>query len=585
MEQSVSELTNLLQRWEDKMTTPNYNPIPTLIKMNDKCGNCFKLRFLCPCVHGTETKKYRIKDTDNFDDHHPSRIDPNCVLGKMYEVLFRRDSLMNKLLMDYLKEHHSPRQTEDDHNLNVAVCRLIMNLIPGLETTVVFESGANDRLIQRLFTWAENSNDPLQTYATGLLASFMELTDTATNFKDNNNKLVPIILDRLHSYYTKFCEETEINQSTQPYQNTNSEQPNDNTDAPSSKRKKREENGICSDINSSYPESIASNWIQIYSPTLTTKLVYCLKYLVPTGEYQEFLSHTYGKNALNLVMKIINSSEKQNGYITFEALKYLTALLCHKNFVTEFIDSHGLQVLVTLMTIKTPITHVDTIRGLASRALAGLARSESVRQIIRKLPLFNSGQLQGLMENPVLQEKRQEHVTFQKYALELIELVSEEKKSNGASLTSLENINRANVVAQTEINYKEQQFHFLLYQHYMKKGWFSTVESIARDTNLNISEKNLTPFTYISYCCNRSYRGGISPVSSRHMIQFKKPELANSSNGPLGAVFRASGRNSTPKRLNIIRRSKNLPKPEPEQEGMAAGGMNDNITSGSNVKI
>jgi len=43
-------------------------------------------------------------------------------------------------------------------------------------------------------------------------------------------------------------------------------------------------------------------------------------------------------------MKIINSSEKQNGYITFEALKYLVALLCHKNFVTEFIDSHGLQV-------------------------------------------------------------------------------------------------------------------------------------------------------------------------------------------------------------------------------------------------
>lgn len=47
------------------------------------------------------------------------------------------------------------------------------------------------------------------------------------------------------------------------------------------------------------------------------------------------------------------------------------------------------------MTIKTPITDVDAIRGLASRALAGLARSESVRQIISKLPLFNSGQLQS----------------------------------------------------------------------------------------------------------------------------------------------------------------------------------------------
>jgi len=49
----------------------------------------------------------------------------------------------------------------------------------------------------------------------------------------------------------------------------------------------------------------------------------------------------------------------------------------------------------------------------------------------------------GLMENPVLQEKRQEHVTFQKYALELMELVAGKKKSNGAEIeASLANINR-----------------------------------------------------------------------------------------------------------------------------------------------
>jgi len=47
------------------------------------------------------------------------------------------------------------------------------------------------------------------------------------------------------------------------------------------------------------------------------------------------------------------------------------------------------------------------------------------------------------MKNPVLQEKRQEHVTFQKYALELMELVAGKKKSNGAEIeASLANINR-----------------------------------------------------------------------------------------------------------------------------------------------
>lgn len=47
------------------------------------------------------------------------------------------------------------------------------------------------------------------------------------------------------------------------------------------------------------------------------------------------------------------------------------------------------------MTIKTPITDADSIRALACQALAGLARSETVRQIISKLTLFTSGQLQS----------------------------------------------------------------------------------------------------------------------------------------------------------------------------------------------
>lgn len=57
------------------------------------------------------------------------------------------------------------------------------------------------------------------------------------------------------------------------------------------------------------------------------------------------MSHAYEKNSLNLVMKIIDSSDKQNGYLTFEALKYLASLLCHKKFAMEFIAISGLQVL------------------------------------------------------------------------------------------------------------------------------------------------------------------------------------------------------------------------------------------------
>ena len=45
-------------------------------------------------------------------------------------------------------------------------------------------------------------------------------------------------------------------------------------------------------------------------------------------------------------------------------------------------------------------------------------------QIISKLPMFTNGLLQILTREPVLQDKRAEHVMFQKHAHELIKMVS-----------------------------------------------------------------------------------------------------------------------------------------------------------------
>lgn len=45
-------------------------------------------------------------------------------------------------------------------------------------------------------------------------------------FRENNNDLVPVILNRLESYYTEFCEEYEINQSLKPFSHLNNGQTN-----------------------------------------------------------------------------------------------------------------------------------------------------------------------------------------------------------------------------------------------------------------------------------------------------------------------------------------------------------------------
>ncbi|GBP38185.1 Protein mahjong [Eumeta japonica] len=142
-------------------------------------------------------------------------------------------------------------------------------------------------------------------------------------------------------------------------------------------------------------------------------------------------------------------------------------------------------VLLSLMMVKSPITDADRIRGLACRALAGLARCPTVRQIISKLPLFTTSQIQNLMRDPILQEKRQEHVMFQKYALELLERVSGKSKHMGTEFeTSLANIHRANVVAQTRISYNERQLLQLIHEELVARGLSQSASTLLREAAL-----------------------------------------------------------------------------------------------------
>lgn len=150
-------------------------------------------------------------------------------------------------------------------------------------------------------------------------------------------------------------------------------------------------------------------------------------------------------------------------------------------------SNNGIIVLLQLMMVKTPITDADYIRGMACRALAGLARSETVRQIISKLPLFVNSQLQQLCRDPILQEKRAEHVQFQKYALELLERVSGKPINID---TSLANIHKANVVAQTKIQFNEQQLYYLIYQHLLDSGLSTTAESLMKEAKLDYTLSN-----------------------------------------------------------------------------------------------
>ncbi|XP_063632309.1 protein mahjong [Cydia splendana] len=865
----AQEVTELLKQWEDQNLTPNYDPIPTLTRIAE--------------IIEAETENFMKKDPDPFDERHPSRTDPECALGHALKVMFKKDSFMTKLVNDYVRDTYYSRQNitgRDVHKLNVAACRLTLDLMPGLEMSVVFQD--NDALIHRLVGWATSSAEPLQCYATGLLAAAMEVQEIATNFRDINAMLVPLMLRRLHVLRNKNQEEKQSNQNTTPPSQTrhfarfdkkrqSDVKCNGPSDKPGKKDRDKDSGGggdvemeplsptdpatpvkncnsnassplHCSGMMSPPPRppplapppvlhetESNSSWaemetyvignIQIHPPTDATKQMLILRYLTPMGEYQEFLSHVFAQNALGLILGYLNVRESRDSRLAFEALKYLAALLCHKKFSIDFIHMGGLQkflevprpsvaatgvsiclyylaycedamervcllpratladlvkyalwllecshdsgrchatmffglsfqfrvileefdnqdglrklynvistlpilgsdeeesrvsedetcaarqivrhvcvalrryleahlrlraaqvaraqgdvvpepppykasksspeeiqeqiellqsvawsrwapvdelvelggislllqvvglayewnfngrsetvrsaldvvsvccvaprvqllltekvdmrdadmttgvnivlgaadgeiapepevqkaalnvlvncvcapvhragtsttrfsisgsskkktalksyedviqkvwesvrsnngimVLLSLMMVKQPITDADRLRGLACRALAGLARCATVRQIISKLPLFTTSQIQVLMRDPILQEKRQEHVMFQKYALELLERVSGKSKHMGAEFeTSLANIHRANVVAQTRIHYNERQLLQLVAAHLAARGLSESAATLQREAALPAPPAQLAP--------------------------------------------------------------------------------------------
>ncbi|KOC70220.1 Protein VPRBP [Habropoda laboriosa] len=934
----VADVVQILRQWEEEHSSPTYDPVPILQRLAE--------------IIELETENYLKMDPDPFDERHPSRTDPECLIN------------------DYLRDTYWSRAGitgRDVRKLNIAACRLMLDILPGLETSAVFQPDM-EGLIHRLFSWAEKSVEPLQSYATGLVAAAMEVQEIATGFREQNGKMVPLMLQRLHKLQEKAQEDRQLAVNNRPFahfgQDRNSGGDGENKGVPGKRkvREKRKENGILKSPNHSnyfseedddcaqssedsaplpkkkkndtecetpvkndtmYPEIMSpplsvpknsnsnnqltsskaqsthnrslnassaqcnlqknsissmqssttpstllegnsnSSWaeiesyvignVQIHPPTLATRQMLILRYLTPMGEYQEFLGHVFEQNALELILKYINVGETKDSRLAFEALKYLASLLCHKKFSIEFLNVGGLQklldvprpsvaatgvsiclyylaycedamervcllpkhvisdlvtyalwllershdsgrchatmffgfsfpfkvileefdaqdglrklfnvistlpilnieedpglnddeecasrqivrhvavalkrymeahlhlkaeqlqraenvraerdtwqpslppykacklsseevqakveilqelmsvravwppveelyrlggitlllqiialardwnysgrvhttssaetvrscldviaicsvvpkvmlllcervdmpdmsmtmainlllaaaeceiivdpdvqraalravincvcapinriggnvarysvtgsakkkannnseeliqkiwgsvrsnngimVLLQLMMVKTPITDADSIRALACRALAGLARSEKVRQIISKLPMFTDGQIQALMKDPILQEKRQEHVTFQKYALELMERVFGKAKPTGAEYEiSLASLHRANVVAQTRIQYNEQQLNQLIYQHLMSKGLTETASTLHREANLDSSAimkpiATYQPFTYRNPATSGT-RNGFSP--------------------------------------------------------------------------
>lgn len=370
------DLSRIFQLWEEKHIMLGYDPEPIVTRLAE--------------IFEEETEVYMRKDPDPFDERHPSRTDPNSELGRMLKTLFRKDHFMTRLVNDYLRDNFFTRQNiqQCSQPLNIAACRLILVIMPGLETSAVFQAEF-DHLIARLYGWAESSVEPLQSYATGLLGAAMEVQEIAVSFREQNIRLLPIMLRRLHvlqlahrnrdrlaeagegtsstAFQRMFQGEAALitqkiteasNTSCVVDENMDPERPFGHL---GSTGNVQDINGVSStsNINALFLNENSQNtqengqnkmthrnMIPIFPATIATSQMLILRYLTPMGEYQEFLPHVFEHNAMSLIFRYIENLDAKDTCLAFEALKYLASLLCHKKFSLEFIANGGLKRLL-----------------------------------------------------------------------------------------------------------------------------------------------------------------------------------------------------------------------------------------------
>ncbi|XP_054716425.1 LOW QUALITY PROTEIN: DDB1- and CUL4-associated factor 1-like [Uloborus diversus] len=359
----VEEVSTLLNLWEEASVSQGREVVGVLKRLAE--------------VFEAETEAFLKQDPDPFDDRHPSRSQPDCTLGHMLKTVFRNDRIVDELVKNYCMQ--------DNEELNTVVCRLLLDILPGLENVIFQEEGFVPRLLQ----WVESASNPLQSYATGLLAAAMDVPEIAANHREKNNYFVPLMIQRLRELSKQYLRNPspppeEDNSFVRPFAQFSTKidgVPMKAEDCKISKRGSRRKkdysrsslrfNPISSESKRERKSSVKmspvsppichtegsnSSWIelesyvigshQVYPLTLAAQQRYVLQYLTPMGEYQDLIGHVFEQNTLPLILRYVDLKQNRDVRLAFEALKYLASLLCPKKIAIEFLNIGGLQLLL-----------------------------------------------------------------------------------------------------------------------------------------------------------------------------------------------------------------------------------------------
>ena len=169
--------------------------------------------------------------------------------------------------------------------------------------------------MDRLFSWAHQGQEPLQSYATCLLAAAMEVPEMPQLFKERNFTLYPIMLKKLRSLMEEESERGHI---------LNDDYSFETCETPTKRRRVSSPSNDCSNSSWAEMESFIIGSYKIHPLNSAVKQRFIFQYLHALGEYQELLSFVFEYQVLGLILRTIDLNITNDVRLVFEALK-----VCH----------------------------------------------------------------------------------------------------------------------------------------------------------------------------------------------------------------------------------------------------------------
>ncbi|KAF7253096.1 hypothetical protein EG68_07325 [Paragonimus skrjabini miyazakii] len=304
---AIDRCEDLMTQWRSERNSLSFNPVPLLISLSELLEEQINIFF--------------STDPDPFDDRHPLRTDSSCDLGQILRLLSSHETFLERITFVYLVGSNDPVD-----QLVVAACRLLCAMRLGV--TLSFTLDEEDTTIQALYRLALSDCEPTNCYALFLLGSVLDNTELLYITRQKNMQLIPVVVQRLTTYTEQLKHEL------------------------AAATPSRRDLGMNNLLGS----------FHLHNLTTEMKMRLSIAYLLPVAEYQDLMPSMYNGGILDLIYTWVSPEVASRDIrLTFEALRLLGNLMCHRCVYMEFVEKNGLQAVLKVPRPSVAATAVSIV--------------------------------------------------------------------------------------------------------------------------------------------------------------------------------------------------------------------------------